>query len=175
MTERLWLSPEAVQQIISFATAAVPEETGGVLMGYVTLADSRGRRDAVVTDLIGPGPGARASPTSFEPDSAWQIEQIEKVYRRHNRRVSYLGDWHTHPGGRAMPSRRDKDTLASIAAYSPARCPEPIMAILGGDLTHGFRLGVSQYVKTADSSAKFGRPSARVRAIRWRELPAHTL
>lgn len=44
--------------------------------------------------------------------------------------IEYLGDWHTHPGGRARPSHLDKKTLGDIAAFDAARQPNPVMLIV---------------------------------------------
>jgi integrative and conjugative element protein (TIGR02256 family) len=85
----------------------------------------------VVTHAVGPGPSALHEPKAFSPDSEWQAAQIAELYECSERRLDYLGDWHTHPGGVARPSRRDEATLVKIASTRSARCPEPVMVILG--------------------------------------------
>jgi integrative and conjugative element protein (TIGR02256 family) len=102
-------------------------ETGGLLIGYWTDDDR-----PVVTDVIGPGPGAVHLPRSFQPDHTWQSEQLANLYAQSGRRRTYLGDWHTHPLGSAEPSRTDRATLRRIAATPAARTPRPLMAIQGG-------------------------------------------
>lgn len=117
--------------IIAMADDALPSETGGILVGHYTHRNISGARDAVVTDVIGPGPRSTSTTVSFEPDSRWQAEELARIYELRDRRVVYLGDWHTHPGGTSTPSATDRRTLVSIARHAPARCPQPIMAILG--------------------------------------------
>lgn len=114
-----------------------PLETGGLLMGYWS-ADDRGPV-AVVTRLIGPGPKADRTPFSFEPDADWQAEQVARMYARSRRRITYLGDWHSHPGGAPRPSRRDLQVARLIAGAPEARASEPLLCILPleepGDVT----------------------------------------
>ncbi|UKA54509.1 Mov34/MPN/PAD-1 family protein [Arthrobacter sp. FW305-BF8] len=84
-----------------------------------------------VTNEVGPGPGASHNKASFNPDADWQSHQIARLYADSGRRLAYLGDWHTHPGAFPTPGARDLETLQAIARHSPARCPEPIMVIIG--------------------------------------------
>jgi integrative and conjugative element protein (TIGR02256 family) len=102
-----------------------PLETGGVLLGW------RNGDDVVVSRVVGPGPGAQHESSTFHPDSEWQAARIADLYEQAGRRMEYLGDWHTHPGGRPRPSRRDERTLRHIARTAEARCPDPVMVILG--------------------------------------------
>jgi len=111
----------------------VPNETGGIVLGYWA-AD-----DAVATVLIGPGPGARHWSTGFAPDDAYQDSCLAIEYEGSGRRIEYLGDWHSHPGSSATLSLKDRATLKRIAADPDARCPRPLMLILGG--ADGWLLG----------------------------------
>jgi integrative and conjugative element protein (TIGR02256 family) len=147
VTEFVWLPVSLLSALADEAQLHEPEETGGILVGHYTMAKSNGKRDAVITDVIGPGPEATRSRVSFEPDSAWQASELARIYAERDRRVSYLGDWHTHPTAQPNPSVRDLKTLEAIAAYSPARCPEPIMAILGKEAPgQNWEVAVYQHV-----------------------------
>lgn len=107
-----------------------PYETGGMLLGYE--ADNG---EAVVTAIIGPGPRAKHRRFRFAPDADYQQEMLEAHFTRTDGRETYLGDWHTHPMGRAAPSLLDKRTLARIA-LTPSSCTtRPIMLILANDST----------------------------------------
>jgi integrative and conjugative element protein (TIGR02256 family) len=100
-------------------------ETGGVLLGW------RDAHNVVVEHVVGAGPAARHGRASFQPDASWQQARVAQLYEQSGRRLSYLGDWHTHPGGKPIPSRRDDRTLQHIASAAEARCPDPIMVIMG--------------------------------------------
>ncbi len=102
-----------------------PLETGGILMGFE--ADEH----LFVTTVIGPGPWAVHRRRSFIPDTDWQLARVAEVYARSGRTEHYLGDWHTHPRGSTTASLRDLLAARSIARHSPARCPRPIMLIMG--------------------------------------------
>jgi integrative and conjugative element protein (TIGR02256 family) len=106
-----------------------PEESGGVLLGY--RYPSR-REPTRVVCQIGPGPGARHRRHRFEPDGSWQDEQVSRAYEASGRTLSYLGDWHSHPGGGRRPSGLDRSTARSIAEFGPARTPHPLFLILHG-------------------------------------------
>ena len=83
-----------------------------------------------ITGQIGPGPKALHELTSFVPDYDYQEREIAKRFRSTDGRETYLGDWHTHPGGASYLSKRDCATLSRIADYDEARAPEPLMLLL---------------------------------------------
>lgn len=124
----VWLSETAWADLHLEATAMSPQETGGVLMGWWC-----GPKEAVVDRVIGPGPAAEHEATRFRPDHHWQVGEIARVYAAHDRQVSYLGDWHSHPGEQ-MPhlSGADRRVLRRIARTPSARAPSPLMLILFG-------------------------------------------
>lgn len=128
-----WVNVESFDTISTAAEAAHPHETGGVLLGW----ERPERNEVVVAAALGAGPASDADELSFRPDSAWQEQEIAKVYEASGRKVTYLGDWHVHPAGVAVPSRIDKKTLRRIATEPGARAPQPIMAILGATADAG--------------------------------------
>lgn len=102
-----------------------PLETGGLLLGSLS-----GQDELVVTTIVGPGRNAIHRPWSFDPDQDWHERALAKVYADSGRKVQYLGDWHSHPNGRASLSPHDKDALKLIASFAPARNSEPIMLVI---------------------------------------------
>jgi integrative and conjugative element protein (TIGR02256 family) len=120
----LLVSADVLKGLYGQGWDAYPNETGGVLLGH-----SNGL-DMVVSHVIGPGPGATHEPTRFEPDHEWQAERVAELWIR-DPSLEYLGDWHTHPGGSATPSKLDKSALEVIAGSADAQQPRPVMVILG--------------------------------------------
>jgi len=112
--------------IVTEAIRALPQETGGILMGRWV-----GPTAALVTDVIGPGPNASHRATSFDPDQAWQETEVARTWAARLGGVAYLGDWHTHPGGWPRPSREDRIAADLIAASNDSGVHRPTMLIVG--------------------------------------------
>ena len=93
---RVWVSDAVRDEFVVEAERAGDYETGGILIGYWTPDGSQ----AVVTQIIGPGPGALHTRTKFVPDTEYQEVEITRIYLESGRIQTYLGDWHTHPEGR---------------------------------------------------------------------------
>lgn len=115
-----------------------PLETGGMLVGYRTSHDIGAT--LVITDTISGGPDAIRSRTHFVPDGVWQQHRLEALYEESGRRVTYLGDWHTHPDGRVRPSRTDRATYRRVAEDPDSRAAYPLILILALGL-RSFRVG----------------------------------
>lgn len=117
----LALSESARDTMMAAASRANPYETGGILIGvdlrdghpWVTVAieiesDDRGRRHYKL-------PGGSTQPAV-------------RAARLSDRRLGYLGDWHTHPGD-SGPSPTDLATLARHSLAHPRR-PNPTMIVV---------------------------------------------
>ena len=126
LTPFAWLHRDAAAEMLHQADDAAPLETGGMLLGYGS------RNNAVITSIIGAGPEAAHESHRFEPDWNWQTERLAAAYEAAGRRVTYLGDWHTHPGGSTTISKTDRGTAVTIARHPPARCPRPVIAVVAG-------------------------------------------
>jgi integrative and conjugative element protein (TIGR02256 family) len=112
------------------ASAAFADESGGMLIGY----RASGGRELVIVDVIGPGPGAEHRPRSFIPDGPWQRHRLSEIFTETEGAHTYLGDWHSHPGGGSSPSALDNKTAARISRRRSARTPRPLTLIAyGGD------------------------------------------
>jgi integrative and conjugative element protein (TIGR02256 family) len=123
----VWWAGAALEEALREAQRAYPSETGGLLLGWSPRPGA-----VVISQVIGPGPGARHHATAFTPDAAWQEDQLAQAYELAGRRLQYLGDWHTHPRGTARLSGTDRATLRRIAAHPDARADHPVMAVLAG-------------------------------------------
>ncbi len=121
-----WLSRGAVDELRREAQRHAPLETGGVLVGY------RAAEAIVVTALVHAGPLAERRVDGFSPDAAYQASEIAKLYEASGRLDTYLGDWHSHPGGVLMLSRTDRQTIRRISHHADARCEGPVMLVVGG-------------------------------------------
>jgi integrative and conjugative element protein (TIGR02256 family) len=100
-------------------------ETGGVLFG---------RRDPAagvlwVDEASGPPPDSIASAEEFVCGTEGIEKRNRKIRKQTRRATSFVGMWHTHPGGRAIPSPRDVASMAELVSMEPL--PEVLMLICG--------------------------------------------
>lgn len=121
-----WILETVFAEMVAEAERSSPCETGGILMGYW----AEGHPQVVIAKATGPVPLAVHGRGRFIPDSGFDREQIARIYRESGRTETYLGDWHSHPGGKPTLSWRDRRTLGRIAADPAARAPIPLMAVL---------------------------------------------
>jgi hypothetical protein len=66
---------------------------------------------------------------SFSPDRDAVKRAIDYVWETGQRRYRYLGSWHTHPLGRAIPSGRDRATAREMSEDDELLLPEPLILI----------------------------------------------
>ena len=70
------------------------DETGGRIIG-VFRNSPEGALEIEVTGLIGAGPRARRSRSSFFQDGEYQAEEFQRIETAHPE-IEHLGNWHTH-------------------------------------------------------------------------------
>jgi integrative and conjugative element protein (TIGR02256 family) len=155
-----WISKNALVFMVKEFLRKLPNETGGVLVGY-WLADSEG---AVITDVLGPGPRAKHRKISFVPDASYHESEIARLYEESGRLHTYLGDWHSHPDSTTRLSRTDRHTLLTIAKHAEARVVTPLMAVIGE--SDPLTLQVWQY---SPASVR-GTRNGRILALKIREF-----
>lgn len=121
------LTSEAIRSMRGIAVAALPNETGGILAGrYVDE-----RTCAVVESVSAPPPDSSSGKTWFQRGSSRLRGWLRT--RWENRKQSYLGEWHSHPGGSAHPSAPDIRSVQDIASDPTSERPEVVLVIIGGD------------------------------------------
>lgn len=118
-----WLAREARALMETDGLKWSPRETGGPLFGY----DNHG--ELVITRAYPPGPRAFHAPWLYRPDRDSVQAAIDDVYEATVGRERWVGSWHTHPLGRALPSVVDRHTAGRVAAEDLVACPEPVMLI----------------------------------------------
>jgi integrative and conjugative element protein (TIGR02256 family) len=79
-------------------------EAGGVLLGRELLVTG----DLVVDAITTPMPGDVRTSTSFSRSAALHQRRILEAWRGSAGTCGYLGEWHTHPEARPIPSRIDR-------------------------------------------------------------------
>jgi len=90
-------------------------ETGGRLIG--TYRKKGSQHDIQLSGVIGPGPAAQRSATSFFQDGDYQERVFRSIEEKHPD-VEHLGNWHTHHvNGLATLSQGDHATYQRIVNH----------------------------------------------------------
>lgn len=96
----------------SLRLAAMPNETGGVLLGYHDFNVAA----IVLVDALPAPSDSRAGPGYFERGAEGLLKAVQDASARTAGIVGYVGEWHSHPPGHsATPSRDDLVQLAEIS------------------------------------------------------------
>lgn len=119
----VWLERRAREAIAQEAARRRLRETGGALFGYESA------EEVVVACAFGPGPNARHGFRSFIPDPEMTRRLISSVRCTSEGRYRFLGSWHTHPGGTAVPSPADEQTASDLSGQPGLLLPRPLLLI----------------------------------------------
>ena len=122
-----WVARHCATELAREAGRTAPRETGGVLVGW-----QMSNGETVIERIIGPGPRAVHEPERFVPDYEYQEAAIVEIFRASDGKLTYLGDWHSHPAAGAYLSPADQATLKRIAEHSESGIRMPMMAIVAG-------------------------------------------
>ncbi len=115
-----------LRRVIGWCENSEGYETGGVLIGRY----SKSQRFAVITEALPAPADSKAGPTWFVRGTRALNDMLEWRWRSGG--GYYLGEWHFHPGGAAVPSNVDSTQMRSISESAHYACPEPVLVILGG-------------------------------------------
>jgi proteasome lid subunit RPN8/RPN11 len=119
------LTEDAARDMVDAAREAHPHETGGVLLGV-----RAGRRPWVVSAAH--VPSADPSPSRYSLPKGATTPLVDAA-REHDKRIGYLGEWHSHPYGRG-PSSDDRAMMRALAWFLPF--PQPILLIVARQNGH---------------------------------------
>lgn len=97
-------------------------EAGGQL--FATFSED----SIVIKEATGPRQSDHRTRTSYRPDR--RAEQQE-ILERHRRGLHYVGDWHTHPSPRAVPSDRDYRSIQSSVRQSAHQLNGFVLIVVG--------------------------------------------
>ena len=90
----------------------LPNETGGVLLGYFDLSNT----SVYLVDVLPAPADSQGDPSGFTRGIDGLSTAVQRVSERTGGIVSYVGEWHSHPpGSSAQPSTADMYQMASLA------------------------------------------------------------
>ena len=108
---------------------ALPNETGGVLIGAYDIAR---KRIYVVYQVRAPEDSI-SSPTSFIRGCANLPERLKYIHETTLDNLTYIGEWHSHPSVNTQRSTDDVKLHKAIVGYNRENCLPGCMMILGTD------------------------------------------
>lgn len=116
----------AVERILGYCARALPNETGGILIGrYNASFDT-----ALVSEATPAPPDSRAGRNWFYCGTQGLLSLLDEAWKDGH---YYLGEWHFHPLASPTPSETDRRRLRDIAQDERYHCAEPLLLIFGGD------------------------------------------
>ena len=126
------ITPEAFEDLFEWIRRSEKRngrsaETGGHIYGE--------RNDAAkiiwVTEVSGPPPGSKASPTEFVCGFKGVGTASKEKSRSTKGSVKFVGMWHTHPNGSPIPSDTDYKTMCDIVSDRAVPCPRSLLLVIG--------------------------------------------
>lgn len=130
------IGDDIIAMMVKLCVQAAGKETGGILVGQYT-------EDLRCAHILAASPAPRDShsgPTWFYRGVRRLQRWLDVVWARQHQ--YYLGEWHFHPQGGSRPSSTDILQMEQIAASPDYHCPEPILIIIGGDVTRKWDVGL---------------------------------
>ena len=106
---------------------ALPNETGGVLIGAYDISR---KRIYVVSQVRAPEDSI-SSPTSFIRGCVNLPERLKYIYETTLDNLTYIGEWHSHPSANTQRSKDDVKLHKAIVDYNRENCLPGCMMILG--------------------------------------------
>lgn len=97
------VSPRVIDMIKKESKKHLPNETGGVLIGHISLVN----RTFTIVDFIDAPEDSKRSPGYFKLGTIGLKDKIESYELKTNGLLTYIGTWHSHPLG-SGPSGIDK-------------------------------------------------------------------
>ncbi len=97
--------------LLERAKAAAPNETGGILIGYL---DGK-RKTIYITRQIDAPAGSVGWPYAFRMGVGDVPEQIRSIMQRTGGLIGYVGEWHSHPTGSHRPSSTDQTAMRQLS------------------------------------------------------------
>ncbi|RXJ79340.1 Mov34/MPN/PAD-1 family protein [Arcobacter sp. F2176] len=114
------ISPRVVNKIKEESSIHFPNETGGVLIGHISLIN----KTFTIVELIDAPADSTRSPGYFKLGTLGLLENIANYEERTNGLLTYIGTWHSHPqgGGASRTDFNMKNKLIKDREDFPSVC-----------------------------------------------------
>jgi hypothetical protein len=131
---RVFWDAEIQQKLVAMRHLQLPNETGGVILGYI---DNK-LLSVYVVDVLPAPYDSDADPTGFTRGVYELGEILDNTAKLTANIVGYIGEWHSHPEfASAKPSSKDWNLIKEISAILACDGQPALMVIIGsgGDLS----------------------------------------
>jgi len=125
---------EAVNQIAKEIEAWGEVETGGVLIGRISLSN----RCFIISRVLEAPPDSKRTPNFFVLGVEGLKKKVQEIHDKSGGILNYAGTWHSHPKGGEISSI-DKDSLEQIRRL---RFGAPAVGLIW--TSSGFRAGIDE-------------------------------
>lgn len=114
------VSPRVIDMIKEESKRHLPNETGGILIGHISLVN----RTFTIVDFIDAPEDSKRSPGYFELGTIGLKDKIESYEIKTNGLLTYIGTWHSHPlgGGPSGTDKKMKEKLMKDRGNCPSVC-----------------------------------------------------
>lgn len=119
---RLFIAEEVRTELLGLPPR--PWEIGGWLLGYWSEND-----EAIIVTHATP-PAVRGTALGITISGEGHRHRFDEAWEKSEGQITFLGDWHSHPGGPARPSAQDARALRQLAEESPYGTPRPLAIIV---------------------------------------------
>jgi integrative and conjugative element protein (TIGR02256 family) len=114
----------------------LPNETGGVLIGAFDMQ----YRTVYVVDALPAPLDSSEEPTGFVRGRHGLTEVVEAIEQITNGQLTYVGEWHSHPGRGVRPSNFDRKLFQWLATRMAKDSLPALMLIMGADNRYAWYL-----------------------------------
>ncbi|MDI1301002.1 MAG: ThiF family adenylyltransferase [bacterium] len=111
------------QKLFAMRAQQVPNETGGILLGYHDLIE----KILVIVDACPAPADSVSTPITFQRGTDGVSERVDEVSRLTANIVSYVGEWHSHPPG--VPASPSKDDILQLVQLAVGMAEDGLPAI----------------------------------------------
>jgi integrative and conjugative element protein (TIGR02256 family) len=125
------------QSVHKLRGSALPNETGGVLLGYFDLK----LNTIYVVDALSAPIDSQGDETGFTRGKEGLVEHIQTVQAKTGNIVNYIGDWHSHPHNASSNPSADDFRLLSYLAAQLQRDGLPALMLIVSETDENFLLG----------------------------------
>jgi integrative and conjugative element protein (TIGR02256 family) len=118
-----------LQEVRDLRSGHLPNETGGILIGAFDMQ----YRSAYIVDALPAPLDSSEEPTGFVRGRHGLTEVVEAIEAVSNGQLTYVGEWHSHPGRGVRPSNFDRKLFQWLASRMAKDSLPPLMLIVGAD------------------------------------------